>query len=481
MDLGKAGWLSSILEEAVAAHSGVSTPAVAPGLPETSSSGRARARAYLRKTLRASGLLYGTPRENTPPDDATVFFGSNAAPASEGRARAPEEQLFLAVVRTLARMALDIALLTSASTPPREDHLLLLFAMLTGELDVAETLDTKLQKGGQSTRRLQSKVEAALARRAISLAGDPVYGLVLHNGALYADAQMFGRQAIDYFSRSRFQRAAAQRRIDFAAKQKALLVKVLAGLSCADREPSYATRRAILRQVEDLALPAAIESDLKAAVKMSFEHRLGVRTMVAEVRSKDMQHFILEQTLLASLVDGQRSRGERAFIQELAKALHVSEDELHRLELEMAEFYARHRSVVDVFTVSAAAGVMGEDFVSRIQETLEKNLGRLMQEVRETGDLAVLLAKAARGQTLTRDERRRMRAQLIDVAKAIPALAIFAAPGGVLLLIALSKVLPFSLLPSAFRDEPAAPQTDPKLEGGDETAESSPVTERQVG
>jgi hypothetical protein len=42
----------------------------------------------------------------------------------------------------------------------------------------------------------------------------------------------------------------------------------------------------------------------------------------------------------------------------------------------------------------------------------------------------VLLAKAARGQTLTRDERRRMRAQLIDVAKAIPALAIFAAPGG---------------------------------------------------
>jgi hypothetical protein len=154
-------------------------------------------------------------------------------------------------------------------------------------------------------------------------------------------------------------------------------------------------------------------------------------------------------------VDGQRSRGERAFIQELADALHVPDVELQRLELEMAEFYARHRSVVDVFTVSAAAGLMGEDFVIRIQEALEKNFHRLMQEVRETGDLAVLLAKAARGQSLTRDERRRMRAQLIDVAKAIPALAIFAAPGGVLLLIALSKVLPFSLLPSAFQDEPA--------------------------
>lgn len=44
-----------------------------------------------------------------------------------------------------------------------------------------------------------------------------------------------------------------------------------------------------------------------------------------------------------------------------------------------------------------------------------------------------------------------MRQELIDLAKAIPALAIFAAPGGLLLLAALAKVLPFSLLPSAFQ------------------------------
>ena len=449
MDLGKAGWLSSILEEAAAAHGGVSPSTPAPGLSETSASGRARARDYLRQTLRASGLLYGTPREGGPSDEEALPTGS-----ASGSVRAPEELLFLAVVRTLARMALDISVLTGAQARPREDQLLLLFAVFTGQLDVAESVHARIERGVEVPRRLQGKVEGALGKRAISLAGDPVYGLVLHNGALYADAQMFGRQAIDYFARGQFQRVAAQRRIDFAARQKALLVKVLAGLSCADREPSYATRRAILRQVEDLALPGAIESELKAAVKKSFEHKLGVRAMVAEVRSKDMQHFILEQTLLASLVDGQRSRGERAFIQELAQALCVPDEELHRLELEMAEFYARHRSVVDVFTVSAAAGLMGEDYVIRIQEALEKNFHRMMQEVRETGDLAVLLAKAARGQRLNSAERRRMRAQLIDVAKAIPALAIFAAPGGVLLLMALSKVLPFSLLPSSFQDEP---------------------------
>ena len=62
---------------------------------------------------------------------------------------------------------------------------------------------------------------------------------------------------------------------------------------------------------------------------------------------------------------------------------------------------------------------------------------------------------AARGQKLTREERKAMREQLIDVAKVIPALAIFAAPGGILLLIALAKVLPFNILPSAFQDDPA--------------------------
>jgi hypothetical protein len=95
-----------------------------------------------------------------------------------------------------------------------------------------------------------------------------------------------------------------------------------------------------------------------------------------------------------------------------------------------------------------------------LRKSVEKNLQRLMKEIRETGELSVLLTRAARGQTLTTEERKRMRAQLIDLAKAIPALVIFAAPGGVILLILLAKVLPFSLLPSAFtergEDEPQA-------------------------
>ncbi|NTX04959.1 hypothetical protein HUA75_24685 [Myxococcus sp. CA040A] len=457
LDFSKAGWLTPLLNEAVAAHMGT------PASEETAlhlGSGRARARAYLRRTLRASGLLYGTPAD--PPESL------EAGPDTELHARALEDQLFHAVVRTLATLALELARHVGAPAGPRGEQLLVLFAVLSGELELASTLAEQLAAGKPVTKRQVAKVEVALRKREPTLAGDPVYGLVLHNGAQYADAQLFCRQAIDYFASGRLLKEQVRRRSDFAAKQKALLVDVLTGLACVDRQPGTPARRAILKQVEDLKLPAAMASELKAAVKQSFERRRSVRDVVRQVRSVDMRHFLLEQTLLAALVDGRRTRRERAFIDELADALHVPKEELRRLELEMAEFYARHRSIVDVFTVRDAASAMGDDMVAGMQETLEKNFYRLMQEVRETGDLAVLVAKLARRQKLTEDERHRMRAQLIDVAKAIPALAIFAAPGGFLLLAALAKLLPFSLLPSSFQDEAPVPFPDDAEDYGPE-------------
>ncbi len=399
----------------------------------------ARARRYLRGIFRESGLLYGTP--------------SQAAPGTG----APEETLFLAVLRTLSRVALDVAVLAEAPAAPRREQLLLLLAATFGKVNDAEEVHQRIEraaKSGPVPTKVWTRVEQALEERAMSLTGDPYFGLVLHNGAIYADAQVFGRIALAYFTRSSFPRAAAQRRLHFAAAQKALLVQVLVGLVCAERKPSFPTRRAILRQIDDLHLPSAFERDVRSFAKKAFEKTPSMRAVLKEVRSRDLKRFILEQTVLASLVDGRRSPQEVRWVKGLRETLGVPDAEGKRIELEMAEFYARHRSVVDVFTVSAGADVMGQELVDSMQRTVEKNFKRLIQEVKETGELSVLLTRAARGQKLTREERKAMREQLIDVAKVIPALAIFAAPGGVLLLIALAKVLPFNMLPSAFQDEP---------------------------
>lgn len=398
--------------------------------------------------LRHSGLVYGTPKaqkkaQPTAPDEVDVPQG-------------PEEVLFLAVLETFCQLALDLAAYADAAPGPRPEQLLLLFAALIHRLDDAEDLHRRIEKAWKQwplPEKLWLRVEEALEERALSLAADPYYGLVLHNGAVYADANVFGRIAIAYFSRNSFPREAAERRLRFAAAQKARLVEVLVGLVCAERKPGFPTRRAILRQIDDLHLPEDLADSTREFARRAFERPVPLKKLAAGLRSRDLKRFMLEQTILASLVDGRRSPHEVEWTHALAKEFGFTDAEVRELELAMAAFYREHRNVVDVFTLAAGADVMGEEYVDELSTTVRKNYRALLNEIRKTGELSVLLARAARGQTLTADEKRKMREQLLDVARAVPALAIFAAPGGVLLLIALARVLKFNLLPSSFRDE----------------------------
>ena len=438
MRLVQSGWLFTLLTDAVYSHQPAEAQRLLADLPSGSSK-RLRARAYLKRILRETGLLFGTP---------------SGPAAGSTDAGGPADQLTLAVVRTLARIALDVAALLEAPPGPRLEQVLLLFAVLVGDEKLADEIGRAISQPPvlPLPKKWWTRVESQLEKRAATVAGDPVYGLILHNAAVYADARAFGRQAIEFFERGHL-RSAAQRRFSFAARQKALLAKVLLGLACVEREPNLAAQRAILRQIDDLQLPWTQRTAVKRAAKSFFDHAPTPEALAEQVRGSESRRFVLEQTILASLVDGSRSPREVAFIRSLAALLKVSAEELDRIEIEMAEFFAGNQSIVDVYKVSPGAGAMGEELVKSIQRAVEKNFYRLIQEVRETGELSVLLTRAARGQKLTAEERRKMRAQLIDVAKAIPALAIFAAPGGILLLIALAKVLPFNILPSAFQDE----------------------------
>jgi hypothetical protein len=435
IDLGKSGWLQALLDDVVARQARAPAPE-APRLARPA----ARARAYLHRALRDSGLVYGTPEL---PEDAR-------------RDGAPEQTLFLAVLRTLAQFALDVAVLFDAPPGPRSFQLARMFALWTGELKLADAIAAQVMRGAPVSRRLLGRVEAALGRQSLSISSDPVYGLLLHNGATYVDAQLFAHLILDVWSGRRLQRADLQRLLAVAARQKALLVEVLTALACVERPPSAPVRRAILGQVEDLGLPRRLATELRSKLRRAFDEPLDLPALVAPVRSREMRRFVVEQTVLASLVEGRRSEKEQAFIHGLATALGFSQQALRDVELEVAEFYVHHRSVVDVFTVQGNAALLGEELVGSMLGTVDRSIHMLLAEAHQMGELKYLLGRLARGQTLTAQERRRMREQLLDLAKVLPAVAIFAAPGGMLLLAALAKVLPQSFLPVAFQGETPA-------------------------
>ena len=99
-----------------------------------------------------------------------------------------------------------------------------------------------------------------------------------------------------------------------------------------------------------------------------------------------------------------------------------------------------------------------QDYMNdKVVKLVKKNVANIMNEIKETKELSELLVKATT-QPLTAREKQKVQEQLLDIARSIPALAIFALPGGGILLPVLIKVLPFNILPSSFQEAPVSSQ-----------------------
>ncbi len=87
--------------------------------------------------------------------------------------------------------------------------------------------------------------------------------------------------------------------------------------------------------------------------------------------------------------------------------------------------------------------------VDEIKEAIYKNKKRLAKELRESKELIFLIKKSLTT-SLTEEEKLKVKAQTLDICKAIPAFTIFMLPGGAILLPLLIKLIP-DILPSAFK------------------------------
>ena len=89
--------------------------------------------------------------------------------------------------------------------------------------------------------------------------------------------------------------------------------------------------------------------------------------------------------------------------------------------------------------------------VEEIKALLQKNKMRLLQELKQSKEAMSLIRKST-SQKLTVEEKEKIKVQLLDICKSIPAFAVFMLPGGALLLPLLIKLIP-DILPSAFRED----------------------------
>ncbi len=95
-----------------------------------------------------------------------------------------------------------------------------------------------------------------------------------------------------------------------------------------------------------------------------------------------------------------------------------------------------------------------------LKHTVIRNKNAVWKEIGESDEMLRLMWRYARGETLTDEEQKQARDQLLDLAKVVPALGIFALPGGAVLLPMLARALPWDLLPSSFREKEGISKED---------------------
>ncbi len=280
-------------------------------------------------------------------------------------------------------------------------------------------------------------------------------GLVLYPGALAVLRRHLGRVAMGLHRHGELRADGLERHRAFAERELVFLAEATSGSASVARSPTDEERAMRLRQVSRLGLRRPAWREARAAV-------LHPRPpdQLADATPERIRSFLLEQLHLALLLAPRQHPEAALWVDDFAAATGLPPEAIAASQVEAAARHGDHHAWFEAIgsslphsewaSLAEAWEGMSDLAVERVSTAVTENWGAIVTELRQTGELGQLLAKATAGRRLTPEEKKKVRGQLVDLAKAVPALAIFAAPGGLLLLPLLAKLLPFNMLPSAW-------------------------------
>ncbi|MBF6608277.1 MAG: hypothetical protein ITG00_06025 [Flavobacterium sp.] len=160
--------------------------------------------------------------------------------------------------------------------------------------------------------------------------------------------------------------------------------------------------------------------------------------------------YLLDLAAMAMYSDGTVEKAESDFLQTLGIELQISSQAVADSIEATNRFILKYRDTIPYFHYSNPVKHFYDRMTQSVVVLITRNKSRLIQEIRQSRDLMVLLAQSAR-RDLNEKEKKKVKKQLLEICKTIPSLTIFLLPGGSLLLPILIKFIP-QLLPSAFNE-----------------------------
>lgn len=267
---------------------------------------------------------------------------------------------------------------------------------------------------------------------------DYFWASLFQNSLLFLDTYYFGEWKAGNFNNIKWHKDA----------MKIMVLKVLAAAAHANHIIEREEKNMFFSFLSSANLTKGHEKTLKDAF------RDGITLDDIDLRLADtwlLKKYVLELAVLMIWSDQKVELQEKAFLLKLSSLLGFTETELEVSLLAIEAFVLENWKEVYFLQSKHSYQIIGETILGRLKFIINKNKESLLQEFQESKELYQLVEKSKK-EKLTVEEKEKVRVQMIDVLKTVPAFVIIALPGSFLTIPILLKILPKEFLPSSFQD-----------------------------
>lgn len=196
---------------------------------------------------------------------------------------------------------------------------------------------------------------------------------------------------------------------------------------------------------------ADLDHDERELAKLRLKNGTSLNELDAELfDSWNFKRYLLDLATLTIYANHDAHSSEKEFLEELREWLNLAPEDVNQAVIMAQQFVLENNKQVGYLKDANTVELMLTNVSKRWIKILGRNKDKLAVELKQSKELVALIRKST-VKELTLAEKEKVKTQFLDIAKSMPALAIFLLPGGALLLPIVLKIIP-TLIPSAFRD-----------------------------
>lgn len=162
------------------------------------------------------------------------------------------------------------------------------------------------------------------------------------------------------------------------------------------------------------------------------------------------KYYLIDMAILTLHTDLSEINDEIEYLKQLCTHLNIDLTHLKKAITIIERFILRNNTKISFLSDASSTEKLYKNFSKHWVKILGRSKDKFINELKENKELIALVNKSLT-QELTDTEKEKVKTQFKDLAKTLPAVAIFMLPGGTILLPIILKVIP-DLIPSAFRN-----------------------------